>query len=99
MDITDEAATLLGVLGIMAVGGGLGLTSLAFHTAMVEAVNSKLPANLRFEDAWWGPTKSFRLFSEYRRLCPEGTLLRRQLMVIAVAFVLWILAVAWLIAT
>jgi hypothetical protein len=81
---------------MVVVGGALGLTSLAIHTEMVEEVNRRLPENQRFEDAWWGPTKSIRLFTEYRRLCPDGPLLRRQLMIFGVIFVLLAVAFACL---
>ncbi len=91
-----EVAVLLGVLGIIAAGGGLGVTSLAIHTAMVEKVNSKVAAIQRFEGDWWGPARLVRLFSEYRRLCPGEPLVRRQVTIIGVACLLWALAIAWL---
>lgn len=84
---------LLVILGAMAAGGVLGLTSLAIHSRMIEDVNQKLPADQRFGDAWWGPGRTMRLGREYRRLYPDGRLLRRQRTVLAIAALLWLAAV------
>ena len=61
----------------LACVSGFGLAVGITHLAIVEAVNSRLPPPKQFEQLGWGPRKSFRLRREYRRLYPEGTLLRR----------------------
>ena len=45
---------------------------------MVDAVNSKLPSDGQFSLIGWGPVKTLRLHKQYRRLYPNGDLLRRQ---------------------
>lgn len=61
----------------LACVSGFGLAGGITHLAIVEAVNLRLPPSKQFEQLGWGPRKSFRLCREYRRLYPEGTLLRR----------------------
>ena len=58
--------------------GAFGLASTITGFAIVEAVNEKLPEREQFDPFWWGPSKTFRLRREYRRLYPEGKLLGRQ---------------------
>jgi hypothetical protein len=58
--------------------GAFGLASTINQFAIVEAVNAKLPEREQFDSLWWGPSKTSRLRREYRRLYPEGKLLRRQ---------------------
>lgn len=69
---------------------------LVIHVAMVEAVNRRLPASEQFEDTWWWPAKTMRLYSAYRRLYPDGPLLRRQWMIYGFVGLLWLSMVAWL---
>ena len=78
--------------------GALGLASTINGFAIVEAVNAKLPEREQFDPFWWGPSKSFRLRREYRRLYPEGKLLRRQNVLAGAMFVCIFLAalVLWL---
>jgi hypothetical protein len=47
-------------------------------SAMVDAVNEKLPTNDQFSQFWWYPSKGLRLHQEYRRLYPGGGLIRRE---------------------
>ena len=75
--------------------GAFGLVSTINQFAIVEAVNAKLPADEQFNPLWWGPSKSSRLRREYRRLYPEGKLLRRQNVLAAGMFVCTLLA--WLV--
>jgi hypothetical protein len=78
--------------------GAFGLASTITGFAIVEAVNAKLPEREQFDPFWWGPSKTFRLRREYRRLYPEGKLLRRQnvlavamgVCVFLAALVLWL---------
>ena len=78
--------------------GAFGLASTITQFAMVEAVNAQLPAAEQFDFLWRGPSKTSRLRREYRRLYPEGKLLRRQRVLAAVMFVCTFLAalVLWL---
>jgi 4-hydroxybenzoate polyprenyltransferase len=57
---------------------GFGLAATINHMAIVEAVNSKLPTAEQFGELGWGPLKSLKLSKEYRRLYPDGKLLRRE---------------------
>ena len=72
--------------------GACGLASTINGFAIVEAVNAKLPEREQFDPFWWGPGKTFRLRREYRRLYPEGKLLRRQSILAAAMFVCTLLA-------
>jgi len=46
-----------------------------FH--MVDKVNEGLPEERQFSQIWWYWSKYERLFAEYKRLYPDGGLLRR----------------------
>jgi len=72
--------------------GAFGLASTITGFAIVEAVNAKLPEREQFDPFWWGPSKTSRLRREYRRLYPEGKLLRRQSVLAAAMFVCILLA-------
>ena len=61
----------------LACVSGFGLAAGITHLAIIEAVNSRVPSPKQFEQLGWGASKSFRLCREYRRLYPEGMLLRR----------------------
>jgi len=73
---------------------------------MVDAVNAKLPTKDQFDHLWWYPNKTFRLHREYRRLYPDGGLLRRQGILVTLMFLclgvgsgffgFGVLGVAWL---
>jgi len=73
---TPQVVSLaLGVVG----GASVGVVSAVTTLAMVHAVNAKLPAEARFAEFGWYLGKTQRLFREYRRLYPSGTLYRRQM--------------------
>ena len=72
---------------------GLGFASFLNQSAMVEAVNARLPAAEQFDPFWWGPAKTLRLRSEYRRFYPDGRLLRRQRVLTTLMFFCLLLAV------
>jgi len=61
----------------LACVSGFGLASSLTHLAIVEAVNAKLSTTEQFGQLGWGPVKSLKLSNEYRRLYPDGKLLRR----------------------
>jgi len=54
---------------------GLTATSVVFE--MVDKVNKLLPAEQQFALLGWYPSKYRRLNYEYRRLYPDGNLLRK----------------------
>jgi hypothetical protein len=92
--------------GLLLCVGGFGLASTINQFAIVEAVNARLPACEQFDPFWWGPFKILKLHQEYRRLYPDGRLLRREAVLVAVMFVcillvalllgLGFLVIAWL---
>lgn len=74
--------------------GGLGIASTITHSAIVEAVNEKLPREKQFEILGWYFPKYLKLISEYRRLYPTGGLLRRAGFIGAVMLLCLLLAAA-----
>ena len=58
--------------------GAFGLAGAINQFAIVDAVNAKLSSEDQFSQFGWYLPKTLRLHSEYRRLYPDGTLLRRQ---------------------
>ena len=72
--------------------GGFGLAAAINQFAIVEAVNAKLPTDDQFGQLGWYLTKTLRLHREYRRLYPDGDLLRRQGLLGAVMLVCTVLA-------
>jgi len=73
-------------LVLVLCGSAFGLASTITQFAMVEAVNAQLPAPEQFDFLGWGPSKTSRLRREYRRLYPEGKLIRRQSVLAAAMF-------------
>jgi hypothetical protein len=55
-----------------------GILSYMAQAEMVARVNEQLPAEQRFDSAWWWLGKMLRLRAEYRRRFPEGTAIRRH---------------------
>ena len=76
---------------LLCVGGfGMAVTITTF--AIVDAVNAKLPTNEQFDRfGWWLP-KTLRLHREYRRLYPDGSLVRREGVLAAIMLVCVVLA-------
>jgi hypothetical protein len=70
-----------------------GLVAGLAHLEMIARVNERLPAEQRFATLGWYPTKTWRLWAEYRRLFPDGALLRRSF--VAAAIGVACLAVVW----
>ncbi len=73
--------------------GGFGLTATINNFAIVDAVNAKLPTADQFDPFWWHLPKALRLHSAYRRLYPEGRLLKRQAVLAALMLLCLVLAV------
>lgn len=71
--------------------GGFGLAACINSLAMVEAVNAKLPTTDQFDQLWWGPRKTFRLYRQYRRLYPDGPLFRREGVLAAIGLICLVL--------
>ena len=80
-------------LAFVLCSSAFGLASTINQFAIVEAVNAKLPEREQFDPFWWGPSKTSRLRREYRRLYPEGKLLRRQSVLAGAMFACIFLAV------
>jgi hypothetical protein len=72
--------------------GGFGLAAAINGFAIIDAVNTKLPPDERFAELGWYLPKTLRLHAAYRRLYPDGTLLRRQALLAAFALVCLVLA-------
>jgi hypothetical protein len=72
--------------------GGLGLAAAINHFAIIDAINAKLPTDNHLKPLGWYLPKTLRLHSAYRRLYPDGTLLRRQALLAALALVCIVLA-------
>jgi len=73
---------------VMSVRVIVGIAALAFGSIcaiassfvtfeMVDRVNERLPPDPQFSPAWWYWSKKRRLWREYKRLYPEGSLLRK----------------------
>ena len=82
--------------GLLLCVGAFGLASTINQLAIVDAVNARLPLREQFDPFWWGPSKSLKLQWEYRRLYPDGRLLRRQGVLVAAMFVCILLAALFL---
>ena len=76
----------LAIFVLMACVSALGVAGSMLGTTIVNAVNRKLPPESQFGMWGWHPAKSFRLRDEYKRLYPDGVLLRRRDMVTAAMF-------------
>jgi hypothetical protein len=63
-----------------------------FH--MVDKVNERLPEERQFAHLGWYWSKYERLFAEYKRLYPDGSLLRRFRVLAVLVFVCFFIC-AW----
>jgi len=71
-------ARLVATFVLLVCVGGLGLWATVNELAIVEAVNAKLPTDEQFNSLGWYLTKTLNLHRAYRRLYPDGRLLKRQ---------------------
>ena len=69
---------LAGTLALGACIGVLGLAATINQFRIVDAVNAKLAHDDQFNHLGWFLPKMLNLHKQYRRLYPDGTLLRRQ---------------------
>jgi hypothetical protein len=83
------------VIGIAAFVSGvlcaIGSTFAVFQ--MVDRVNERLPEERQFSHLGWYLSKYGRLFGEYKRLYPEGSLLQRFRILAVVLFVCFFVCV------
>src|SRR5580765_4911923 len=72
-------------IGIMVFACGMVIAMIASLTVfkMVDQVNEKLPGEQKFSHLWWYWSKQKRLFGEYRRHYPDGRLIRRYRILVA----------------
>jgi hypothetical protein len=83
------------IAAVAAVGVPVcGLTGMCVGFEMVHKVNKLLPAEQQFEPFGWYYSKYQRLTYEYRRLYPDGNLLRRS-RVISLVMVACLLVSCW----
>jgi hypothetical protein len=71
-----------------------GLISTFTQYEIVDQVNAKLPKSEQFDSLWWYASKTLRLHSEYKRLYPEGRLLFKFRVLMAL-MVSCLLVCAW----
>src|SRR5712672_438406 len=71
-------------------GVGMAATITAF--AIIDAVNAKLPTNEQFDRLGWWLPKTLRLHREYRRLYPDGALVRQEGVLGAIMLICVVLA-------
>ena len=71
-------ARLVATFVLLLCVGGLGLGACINQWAIVEAVNAKLPTDEQFNPLGWYLPKTLNLHRAYRRLYPDGRLLKRQ---------------------
>jgi hypothetical protein len=88
--------TAHGIIGITAFICGVvcAITGSFVAFQMVDKVNDKLPEECQFSPIWWYWSKYQRLFAEYKKLYPDGRLLRRFRILGVLAFA-YLLASAW----
>ncbi len=87
------ARTILGVLALACVSI-CGLAGGLMYFEIVDKVNERLPESERFAILWWHTGKYQRLHREYRKLYPEGRLIRRVRVITALMFVCLLIS-AW----
>ena len=72
----------------------IGILSMATLDRMVEEVNPRLTHDRQFEVVGWHHLKYRRLIQEYRRLNPQGRLIRRAVWLSSASLVI-LLAACW----
>src|SRR5215472_6120541 len=88
MDYNRRAMSVRIIVGVIALAGisVCGLISTLAHHEIVDRVNAKLLKSEQFDHLWWYASKTLRLHSEYKRLYPEGRLLFKVRMLMALMF-------------
>ena len=77
---------LTAALVLLLCVGVVGILATINLFAIVQAVNNKLASDNQFNPLGWGLPKTISLHKQYRRLYPNGDLLRRQGVLTAVMF-------------
>jgi multidrug efflux pump subunit AcrB len=92
----SEGMTARSIVGAIAYACAVACALLSCFSgyAATNKVNQKLPAEEKFGLFFWEFTKHARLRREYRRLYPDGKLLRNAFM-FSVAFFLLMLIAGW----
>jgi hypothetical protein len=85
------------IVGIMAFACGVvcAIASSFVVLEMVDRVNEKLPGESQFSHLWWYWSKHQRLFAEYKRLHPDGGLLRTVRILQVLGIGSFLLGVGW----
>jgi hypothetical protein len=84
---------IVGIVALLSVSAS-GLLSTFMTFEMVDKVNEKLPETEKFAQLGWYLSKRQRLNREYRRFYPDGRLLLRVRILMALMFVCLFVA-AW----
>ena len=84
------------IVAMVALGCGLvcGILGTLTNFEIVDQVNKNLPDGEQFDHAWWYMSKTLRLRRRYRELYPDGGLVARMNILIAIMFLCG-LVVAW----
>ena len=84
------------VIGVVAFVSAMlcAIASTSVVFKMADKVNDKLPDERQFSHLGWYWSKYGRLFAEYKRLYPEGSLLRKFRILTVVLFVCFFVS-AW----
>ena len=77
---------LTAALVLLLCVGVVGILAAINQFAIVQAVNNKLASDNQFNPLGWWLSKTISLQKQYRRLYPNGDLLRRQGVLTAVMF-------------
>jgi hypothetical protein len=88
--------TAHGVIAITAFicGVACAIASSFVVSQMVDKVNDKLPEERQFSHTWWYWSKYQRLFADYKKVYPNGPLLR-TLRIMGVLVFVCFLATVW----
>ena len=87
-----SAHVLLGVIAFLC-GVVCAITSSFVVFQMVDKVNARLPGERQFSHFWWYWSKYERLFAEYKRLYPFGSLGRKFRILVVLLFAFFFAAV------
>jgi hypothetical protein len=88
-----SARLIVGILALVC-GSVCAMTASLTAFRMVDTVNEKLPEERQFAQLGWYWSKYQRLFAEYKRLYPDGTLLRRFYILASLMFACFFMC-AW----
>jgi len=87
------ARVIIGIVALVSVSLG-GILSTLVGYEIMDKVNDKLLEGEQFDALGWHPAKRQRLHDEYRRLYPDGPLLFKLRLLMALTF-FCLLTFAW----